>query len=90
MQLRITIKLMLIAGGQIFKNTTQCLIRCLFITQLVYYILTSNNLVKTAGKKNLIIDRHSSTINLIKIKTFIKRAAISKGVVKERPAWNSH
>ena len=42
------------------------------------------------GDKNIIIGRYFFTINLIKTKTFIERAAVPKKVVKGRPAWNSH
>ena len=38
------------------------------------------------GNKNLTIGRRSPTINLIKTKTFIGRAAVFKGVAKGRPA----
>ena len=38
------------------------------------------------GDENLTVSRRSPTINLIITKTFIKRAAVPKGVVKGKPA----
>jgi len=38
------------------------------------------------GDKNLMVGRRSLTINLVRIKTFIKKVAVFKGVAKGRPA----
>ena len=38
------------------------------------------------GDENLIVDKCPPTVDLIKTKTFIERAAVSKGVAKGRPA----